>query len=61
VPRPPPAAEPVHPGAEGEVLVVKRRPTEGIDRDVCGGLGQGDLAGGGPGGERLRTTPVRRR
>ena len=60
VPRPPPAAEPVHPGAEREVLVVQRRPAERVDVGVGGGLGEGDLAGGGPGRERLRAaSPVR--
>ena len=40
VPRPPPAAESIHPGAEGEVLVVERRPAEDVDRRVGGGLSQ---------------------
>jgi len=33
---------------------MKRRPPEGIDRDIGGGLGEGDLAGGRAGGEGLR-------
>ena len=41
VPRPPPATEAVHPRAEGEVLVVERRPSEDVDGDVRGGLGRG--------------------
>ena len=36
------------------MLLVERRPPERIDVDVRGGLGQGDLAGGRAGGERLR-------
>ena len=59
VPRPPPAAEPVHPGAQREVLVMERSPPEGIDRDVGGGLGQGDLAGGGSGREGRRRRSAR--
>ena len=54
VPRPPPAAEAVHPRAERDVLVVERRPPERVDVDVRGGLGQGDLARRRPGRERLR-------
>ena len=53
VPRPPPATEPVHPRPEREVLVVERRPPEGVDVAVGGGLGQRDLAGRRAGRERL--------
>ena len=44
VPRPPPAAEAVHPRPEREVLVVQRRPPEDVDGHVRGGLGERDLA-----------------
>ena len=54
VPRPPPSTEPVHPGARGEVLVVERGPTEGVDVAVGGGLGERDLARCRPGGEGFR-------
>ena len=44
VPRPPPAAEPIHPPTEGEVLVVERGPAEGVDVGVGGRLRERDLA-----------------
>ena len=54
VPRPPPRPEPVHPRPERDVLLVERGPPEGIDVDVSGRLGQGDLARGRTSRERLR-------
>ena len=53
VPRPPPATEPIHPRPERQVLVVERRPAERVHVAVRAGLGEGDLAGRGPGGERI--------
>ncbi len=52
VPRPPPAAEPIHAPTQREVLVVEGRPPEGIDVGVGRRLRQGDLARRRPGRER---------
>ncbi len=54
VPRSPPVPEPVHPRPEREVLVVERRPPEGIDVGVRGRLTERDLARGRASGERCR-------
>ena len=51
VPRPPPAAESVHPRAEREVLLVQRRAPEGVDVRVGGRLAERDLARRRSGGE----------
>ena len=52
VPRPPPTAEAVHLGAEGEVFEMQRRTAERVEVHLGGGLGDAQLTRRGAAGER---------